>query len=154
LIDEDKQLVLAMVYNRPEVIDGVVIVGLMLISPLVQMTTGIAALVRRDAYLKRLKTLRSVYLSSVLATVPIFTYIVFINILLSMWTLTSSSAYLVVIWSILTIVNRWVLPLTIVVALLPPYPPRTWVSSICRLAAIGTSLSACYMTQQLLPMAW
>jgi hypothetical protein len=126
----------------------------MFLSPLVQITTAVTSILRRDKYLKRFKTLRSLYLSNAISSIPILTYVVFIKILLSMWTITSASAYLVVIWSILTLLNRWVLPLIIVVALLPPYPPRTWVSSICRLSAIGTAISAYYMTHQLLPLAW
>ncbi len=135
-------------------LEDTTIVGLMLISPVLQLITGIAAVIRRRAYLKRFKSLRSFYLSGVISTVSILTYVIFIQVLYSMWTIAPDASYLVVIWSVLTVLNRLVLPLTIAVALLPPYPPRTWMSPLFRLSAIGTAIGACYMTQQILPMSW
>jgi hypothetical protein len=130
------------------------IVGLMVISPCVQVLSAIAAVMRRRAYLKRFKSLRSFYLAGVISTVSMLTYLIFIQVLYSMWTIAPAASYLVVIWSVLTVLNRLVLPLTIAVALLPPYPPRTWMSPLFRLSAIGTAIGAGYMTQQILPMSW
>jgi hypothetical protein len=98
------------------------------------------------------KRLRSLYLSSIVSIVALFTYVIFVQLLLNMWTTAHTAAYLVVIWSVLAHLNRWVLPVMILLALLPPYPPRSWLSPINRLCAIGTAVSAVYLTHGLLPL--
>jgi hypothetical protein len=131
---------------------GIGIFSLIVIAPLLQAITAITAIGGQRGLKPAKKRLRSLYLSSLGSIVALFTYVIFIQLLLNMWMSTHTAAYLVVIWSILAHLNRWVLPLMILLALLPPYPPRSWLSPLNRLCAIGTAVSAVYLTHSLLPL--
>jgi hypothetical protein len=131
---------------------GIGIFSLIIVAPLLQAMTGMSAVYGQRGLKPPKKRLRSLYLSSIVSIVALFTYVIFVQLLLNMWTTAHTAAYLVVIWSVLAHLNRWVLPVMILLALLPPYPPRSWLSPINRLCAIGTAVSAVYLTHGLLPL--
>lgn len=133
--------------------DGLSILVLGLLSPILQLLSLLALLGRRQQYRTRRASLKSVYLTIIPATIPWMTYIAFSYLILNLWTIVNTD-WLIIAWAGLTIVNRVLLPITIGLALLPPYPPRVWLSSIYRLSTIGMAVAAGYMTQKIFPMAW
>ncbi|MBE9029443.1 hypothetical protein IQ266_06655 [filamentous cyanobacterium LEGE 11480] len=135
-------------------IDGFSILVIGLLLPILQIISFIGLLNRRQIYFKRRATLKTAYLTVFPAMVLWLTYGVFSLILLNLWTVGLRPNWLILLWAGLTVVNRVVLPITIGLALLPPYPPRVWLSSIYRVSAIGMAVIACYMTQFVFPMAW
>ena len=133
--------------------DSFSILLLGILAPLLQLCSLMALLSRRRRYMKRRATLKSVYWTILPAMMPWFTYLVFIYLLLNLWTPVRHET-VVVLWASLSLVNRGVLPLTIGLTLLPPYPPQAWMSSIYRASAIAMAIVACYMTQYIFPMEW
>jgi hypothetical protein len=131
---------------------GIGIFSLIVVAPLLQAMTGMSAVYGQRGLKPPKKRLRSLYLSSLVSSVAIFTYVIFVQLLLNMWAMSYTAAYLVVIWSVLANLNLWILPLMILLALLPPYPPRSWLSPLNRLCAIGTAVGAVYLTHGLLPL--
>lgn len=124
-----------------------------ILAPLLQLCSLMALLSRRRNYLKRRATLKSVYWTLLPAIVPWMTYVVFMYLLLNLWTPVRDEA-VIILWAGLSLLNRGVVPLTIGLALLPPYPPRVWMSSIYRVSAIAMAMMADYMTQYVFPMTW
>jgi hypothetical protein len=136
------------------VIDGFSIVVLGLLLPILQLISLIGLLSRRNRYSKRQASLKSCYWTMLPAIVPWLTYITFSTILLNLWITSRSANWAIVLWAGLAIANRVVLPITIGLTLLPPYPPRAWLSTIYRLSAIGMAMIAFHLTQAVFPMKW
>jgi hypothetical protein len=134
--------------NAP--IDSFSLICLGILLPLLQVLSLLLVVQRRRKHLDRSATLRSVYWTLPIAIAPWVTYGVFSYLLLNL--LTHTSPGLVVVWSVLTIVNRIVLPLSVGLALLPPYPPKVWLSTIYRLSVVGMAIVANQMTQYIFPI--
>jgi hypothetical protein len=134
------------------VIDGFSIFVLGLLLPILQLISLIGLLSRRSSYSKRQASLKSCYWAMLPAIVPWLTYITFSTILLNLWITSRPANWAIVIWAGLAIANRVVLPITIGLTLLPPYPPRAWLSTIYRLSAIGMAMIAFHLTQAVFPM--
>jgi hypothetical protein len=133
-------------------IDSFSLICLGILLPLLQLLSLLLLTRRRRNYLGREATLRSVYWTLPIAIVPWVSYGVFGYLLLNLWTHTSPG--LVVVWSVLAIVNRIVLPLSVGLTLLPPYPPKVWLSTIYRLSVVGMAIVASQMTQHIFPIAF
>jgi hypothetical protein len=134
-------------------IDSFTLLLLGLLLPLLQLLSLVALFWRRQSYSKRGATLRSCYLTMIPALVPWLTYLTFGDLLLHLWQPNRTDNWAIVLWAGLAIANRGVLPITIALTLLPPYPPRVWLSTIYRLSAIGMAIVACHLTQQVFPIA-
>jgi hypothetical protein len=135
-------------------IDSFSIFVLGLVLPILQLISLIGLLGRRNTYNKRQASLKSCYWAMLPAIVPWLTYITFSTILLNLWITSRPANWAIVLWAALTIANRVVLPITIGLTLLPPYPPRVWLSTLYRLSAIGMAIIACHLTEQVFPMKW
>ncbi len=133
-------------------IDGFSIFVVALLLPIVQLISLIGLLRRRTTYHKRQVSLKSCYWTMLPAIVSWLTYITFSTILLNLWITSRAANWAIVLWAGLAIANRVVLPITIGLALLPPYPPRVWLSTLYRVSAIGMALIAYHLTQQVFPM--
>jgi hypothetical protein len=134
-------------------IDSFSIILLGLLFPLLQLISLAALVLRRQSYSKRQATLKSCYWAILPAIVPWLTYGTFGLILLNFWHRSPNTHWAIVLWAGLAIANRIVLPITISLTLLPPYPPRVWLSTIYRLSAIGMAIVAHHLTQQVFPIA-
>lgn len=134
--------------------NGWLTLGIVILAPLAQLVLAIGVLQRRRLYLKRSKTLRSFYCSLTVSMIPWVTYSVFLAIVLNLWLRLGASGDLVVLWAKLGLLSWVSLPLLVICALLPPYPPRTWSSTLYRCCAIGTAFGAWYLTHRVFPMGW
>jgi hypothetical protein len=131
------------------VIDSFSIVVLGLLLPILQLISLIGLFGRRTTYHKRQASLKSCYWAMLPAIVP---WLTFSTILLNLWITSRPANWAIVIWAGLAIANRIVLPITIGLTLLPPYPPRVWLSTLYRLSAIGMAMIAFHLTQEVFPM--
>jgi hypothetical protein len=123
-----------------------------ILAPLIQLITALTALNHRQHYLKRSKSLRSLYSSTIISLIPWLTYGTFIAILLNLWWRTGKDSELIIFWAKLSLLNWIAIPLLITCAILPPYPPKTWASSLNRLSAIVTAIGAWWLTHTVFPM--
>jgi hypothetical protein len=137
-------------------IDGFAFFVLGLLCPLLQLFSLIALAFRGNIYRKRQATRRSVYCTMLVGWIPWLTYLTAGYIVLNALPIPvdRSHHWVILLWIGLAIANRVVLPITIGLALLPPYPPRVWLSPLYRLSTIGMALIACHLTQQVFPMKW
>jgi hypothetical protein len=133
-------------------IDSFTLLVLGLLLPLLQLISLVTLLCRRQSYSKRGATLRSCYWTMLPALVPWLTYATFSQIVLHLWSPNRADHWAIVPWAGLAIVNRIMLPITIGLTLLPPYPPRVWLSTIYRFSAIGMAVVAHHLTQQVFPI--
>jgi hypothetical protein len=133
-------------------IDPVTLLVMGLLLPLLQLVSLMALWRRHATYSKRRARLHFVYCAMLPAIVPWLTYGTFGLILLNIWNTNRTAQWAIVLWAGLAIANRIVLPLTIGLVLLPPYPPRVWLPTLYRLSAIGMAIVACHLTQQVFPM--
>ncbi len=133
-------------------IDSFSIFVLGLLFPILQLSSLLGLLSRRSRYHKRQASLQSVYWTLLPALVPWLTYAIFSHILAHFWIPNRPANWAIVLWAGLAIANRVVLPITIGLTLLPPYPPRVWLSTIYRLSTIGMAMIACHLTQAVFPI--
>jgi hypothetical protein len=135
-------------------IDSFTLILLGLLLPLVQLLSLVALLGRRQRYHKRQATLRSVYCTMLVGWIPWLTYLTAGYIALNALPVPvdRSHHWVILLWIGLAIANRAVLPIMIGLALLPPYPPRVWLSTLYRVSTIGMAIVAWQLTQQVFPV--
>lgn len=126
------------------------ILGLLL--PLLQLIGLVGLCIRHSTYGKRRVRLQWCYCTMLSAVVPWLTYGTFSLILLNFWNTNRTTHWAIVLWAGLAIANRIVLPITIALTLLPPYPPKVWLPTLYRLSAIGMAIVAYQLTQQVFPI--
>jgi hypothetical protein len=135
-------------------IDAFSLFVLGLICPLLQLFSFVALAFRGDSYSKRQATRRSAYFAMLIGWIPWLTYLTAGYIVLNALPMPvdRSQHWVILVWIGLARTNRIVLPLAIGMALLPPYPPRVWLSTLYRLSTIGMAIVAWQLTQQVFPV--
>jgi hypothetical protein len=134
-------------------IDPFTLLVMGLLLPLLQLVSLIALLCGFATYNKCRVRLHWIYAAMLVAIAPWITYATFSLILLNLWNTNPTTHWAIVLWAGLAIANRIVLPLTIGLACLPPYPPQAWLPTVYRLSAIGMAIVAHHLTQQVFPIA-
>jgi hypothetical protein len=136
-------------------IDAFSLFVLGLLCPLLQLLSLIALAFRGAIYSKRQATRRSVYWAMLVGWIPWLTYLTAGYMVVNALPvpIDRSQHWVILLWIALATVNRIVLPITIGLTLLPPYPPRVWLSTIYRLSTIGMAIVAHHLTQQVFPIA-
>jgi hypothetical protein len=126
-----------------------------LICPLLQLFSLIGLLMRGEIYRKRQASRQSAYGAMLIGWIPWLTYLTAGYIVANAMPMPvdRSQHWVILVWIGLATVNRIVLPLAIGLALLPPYPPRVWLSTLYRVSTIGMAIVAHHLTQQVFPIA-